>query len=143
MLSTTVDAVFVAIVDWLSVTSRAVRSYITTGTRVSGIGGAGDTGVAVASLGFVVVGVVVGVGDVVVVGVELVRQRVLGQHVAFLAGVDDLAFAEEASEEAALATAEARGVVVLGAGAEALFLLVVAREGEFHEDGKGKEDAGA
>lgn len=143
MLSRVVDAILVAVVDRLSIPSGSMRSRISTGTLVSGVVVAGDAGVPVPSLVLgVVVGVVVRVGDVVVVSVELVGLRVLGQHIALLAAVDNLAGAKDAAEEAALSLAEAGGVVVLGAGAEALFLLVVAREGEFHEDGQGKEDAG-
>lgn len=143
MLSRVVDTILIAVVNRLSIPSGSTRSRISTSTRVSGVVVAGDAGVPVTSLVLgVIVGVVVWVGDVVVVSVEMVGLRVLGQHVALLAAVDDLAGAKDASEEAALSLAEAGGVVVLGAGAEALLLLVVAREGEFHEDGKGKTDAG-
>lgn len=140
--SRVVDAILIAVVNRLSIPSSSMWSRISTSTRISGVVVASNSGVPVTSLVLgVVVGVVVRVGDVVVVSVKLVGLRVLGQHVALLAAVDDLAGAKDASEEAALSLAEAGGVVVLGAGAEALLLLVVASEGEFHEDGKGKEDA--
>lgn len=143
LLSRVVNAILVAVVHRLSIPSGSMRSRISTSTRISGVVVSSDASVPVPSLVLgVIVGVVVRVRNVVVVSVELVGLRVLGQHVALLAAVDDLARAKDASEEAALSLAEAGGVVVLGAGAEALLFLVVAGEGEFHEDGKGKTDAG-
>lgn len=140
--SRVVDTILIAVVNRLSIPSSSMRSRISTSTRISGVVVAGDASVPVPSLVLgVIVGMVVRVGDVIVVSsVELVGLRVLGQHVALLAAVDDLAGAKDASEEAALSLAEAGGVVVLGTGAEALLLLVMASEGEFHEDGHGEED---
>lgn len=139
--SRVVDTILIAVVHRLSIPSSSMRSRISTSTRISSVVVTGDAGVPIPSLVLgVIVGVVVRVRNVVVVRVELVGLRVLGQHVALLAAVNDLAGAKDASEEAPLSLAEAGGVVVLGAGAEALLLLVVASEGEFHEDGEGKEE---
>lgn len=73
--------------------------------------------------------------------VELVGVRVLGQVVGIVVDILVLA-AEELAEDtaAALGVAGAGGVVVLGTGAEALLLLVVAGEGPFDEDGEDEEE---
>lgn len=142
MVRAVIHAIVVVVGVWLPVASRAVWSHIATSTHVCRVcGGAGDAGVAIARL-VLVVAVGVLVRAVVVVGVELVWQGVLGKHVAFFDGISSLGAAEEAAKEATrLAAAEARGVVVLGARAVALFLLVVASQSKLHKDGEDKEDA--
>lgn len=66
----------------------------------------------------------------------------LGKHVALFNGIGLVGAAEEASKEATgLAAARARGVVVLGTRAVALFLLVVASQSKLHKDGEDEEDA--
>lgn len=120
---------------------RAVWSHIATRTHVCRVcGGAADAVVAIARL--VLVGVVGFVRAVVDIGVELAGQRVLGKHVAFFGGISLGAAKEAAKETTGLAAAEARGVVVLRAGAVALLLLVVASQSKLHEDGEDKEDTG-
>ena len=70
--------------------------------------------------------------------VELVRGGVRREGI--LSVVPGGLTAEEAREDAALLRV-ARGVVVGWAGAEALLLAVVAREGDLGEDGEDEEDS--
>lgn len=140
MTRVVVHAIVVVVGILLPVASRAVWSHIATSTHVRRVrGGAGDAGVAIARLVLVVVAVGL-VRAVVDVGVELVGQGVLGKHVAFFGGVS-LGAAKEAAKETGLAAAGTRGVVVLRAGAVALFLLVVASQSKLHEDREDEEDA--
>lgn len=72
------------------------------------------------------------------VGIELIglgvdRQLVLASALGGVA-------TEDAVEEAALGSV-ARGVVVVGAGTEALLLAVVTDQGDFHEHGEDEEEA--
>lgn len=79
-----------------------------------------------------------GLGGVALAGVvELLRGGVRGKGVLLGAGPLGAA-AEDAVEEATGAVA--RGVVVVGAGAEALLLVMVAGEGDLGQDGQDKEN---
>lgn len=142
MVRAVIHAIVVVVGILLPVASGAVWSRIATSTHVCRVcGGAGDAGVAVARL-VLVVAIGELVRAVVVVGVELVWQSVLGKHVALFDGISLVGAAEEASKKATgLAAAEARGVVVLGARTVALFLLVVASQSKLHKDGEDEEDA--
>jgi hypothetical protein len=129
-LSTVIDAIAVAIVLGRGGSSRLVPD-----------GGVLGGGIAVTRL---LLGVIGGVGVIVAVDgrslggvalagvVELLRGGVRGEGVLLGAGPLGAA-AEDAVEEAAGAVAS--GVVVVGAGTEALLLVVVAGEGDLGQDG--------
>lgn len=71
--------------------------------------------------------------------VELVGMGVLRQVVGIIVGILVLA-PKELAQDAAAALGVAGGVVVLGTGTEALFLLMMAGEGPFDEDGEDEEE---